>query len=539
MKKAMVFILTAILLFGVVACSKTAAPEQLQKLIEIDVSSLGNIRIAGLDSSEAYTVIYYSEIIELSGGEEDMPVPVQEHLAVFDLAKNQLVRTIEFQNEDNYWYTVRAHEDGFDLVNQQIGEVISYDYPLENPTKSTYDFSENWEKGEKVGTISISWFDCKDQYALSTSYGQTQALVFYDRPDEVYMLKNKNYYDYRQCLDHKILVIDSPADQAGSTVRVLDFDTLSEINALMIANDQDFNNIQCTNLNESTVTAATDTDNGSADKVYVWRYTVNPKNTAFEQDDCDRFAASAIEGKISDLCDRVYQTYGIVVECAPDVQFIRDSYNYTNDDPPILIYQKALDLEYDLSLLPKDVYREILCSDTAQPDAAFEEFRIYLVGAFPDANIDAYASNIGCDETDGKLIVYIVYSCSGLNQKTFFHELMHTFEYRIWTYESDYDTKWEALNPDGFAYTDDYVECFYDEDHEDWQKYFARDYGMKSDLEDHATCFEELCDGVLSGNLWWQDRPQLAAKEQYLVSVLQKSFPSLADWNVLEQAFPE
>lgn len=555
MKNTLTLFLCLLVFFALCACNSDPAfeqvtseadhtiestlPEQPWDLVELDLSCLGEIYVAGLDSNGQCAVIYYTDYTEAGDG-DDMSAPIREYIAVFRLPENELVKKIDFQNEDRCWYTVRANEDGFDLVNQQLGEIITYDYALENSSKSTYDHIENWEKWKKISTVDISWFDCEDQFAVSTSYGQAQALVFYDQPDEYYMLENNIYYEYRQCLDHQILVLDTAANQTDrpeSVLRVLDFDNTVEINSIKIPNDQSCNNIQFTNFNQRTVSVATCKDDGRSDKVYVWNYHLNPENTAFENLAFDHFTASEVNDKIGDLCIRVRQKYGVGLECAPDLQFIRDNYNYSNDYPQILFYQKALDLEYGLSLLPKEVYSELLCNDT-EDLSPFDDFRIYLVGTFPDASVDAYAGNIGCDETGGKLVAYIVYSCNGLNQKTFFHELMHTFEYRIWNYESEFDTRWEEMNPDGFAYTDDYAACFYDEDHDDWQDWFARDYGMKSAMEDRATCFEELCDGVLSDSMWWRDKPQLAAKQQYLIKVLQKSFPSLADWSVFEKVFP-
>lgn len=557
MKKVFVFLLSILIIFCLGACGKapsqdpetsesaclqeSALPDQPQELVALDISSLGDIFITALDSSERYTVLYYTDFIAAGDGEgEDAPAPPREHIAVFRLPENELVKKIDFPNEDRYWYTVDANADSFDLVNQQIGEIITYDYSLENSEKSAYEYIDLWEKWKEISTVNTAWFDCKEQYALSTSYGQAQALVFYDQPDVYYMLENNIYYEYRKCFGHTILALDNSAnrtDRPESNVRVMDFDNMTEINSVTIPNELSYNNIQWTNLNQSAVTLATCMDDGKTDKVYVWRYTVDPKDTAFENIGCERFAAGDIDGKITALCAEIRQEYGVTLECAPDYQFIRDSFDYSNDYPKILFYQKALELEYDLSLLPKEIYRDLLCGDT-EDMSPFDDFRIYLVGTSPDAGIDAYAGNIGCDETDGKLIVYIAYACTGLNQKTFFHELMHTFEYRIWYYESEFDTKWEKLNPDGFAYTEEYGACYYDESHTDWQDYFARDYGMRSDLEDRATCFEELCDGVLSDSMWWRDKPPLAAKQQYLIEVLRKSFPSLADWSVFAQAFP-
>ncbi len=52
---------------------------------------------------------------------------------------------------------------------------------------------------------------------------------------------------------------------------------------------------------------------------------------------------------------------------------------------------------------------------------------------------------------------------------------------------------------------------------------------MMNELEDRATCFEELCDSMLTASCWWLDKAPLVAKQKYLQQTLQKSFPSLRE----------
>ena len=112
---------------------------------------------------------------------------------------------------------------------------------------------------------------------------------------------------------------------------------------------------------------------------------------------------------------------------------------------------------------------------------------------------------------------------------------MHSMEYRIWNYESAFDENWSSHNPPQFEYSEDYSSLYYDESHIEWQDCFARDYGMKNILEDRATCFEELCDGLLTDSCWWKEKPPLLAKEKYLSEVVKKSYPSLKESKILLQ----
>lgn len=542
MKKFFRVIICAVLVVCLCACGKaidntnnTVNKEEEKELIELNTSELGDIRPIGLDSNEKYTALFYCNYIEEVA--EDTPVeelePLVYHISVFDTKKNKLLNTIEFDNPDNYWYKLDLDKD-ITLKNQDSNEIITYDIKLENKSEGTYQYEENYKKGEKIG-IDISRFNCMSNFATSTSFGYTQSMVFYDNPEVYYMLKYNAYYDYRHRAGNKIFLTDNEAnktDELKTVLRVFDFENLCEINSISIPNKHDYNNIDMTNFNEKRATVSTNNEYGKVEKIYVWNYNLNEKNKPFDNEFCQIIQKSELNEKIKQLENKVSENYGIGLECYPDKKFIREEHKYSNDFDLINVYQMALDLEYYISLLPKELFNQIICADLKDPVSSFDEFRMYLVGSFPDQGIDAYASNIGCDETDDKHIVYIVYSCSGLNQKTFFHELMHTMEYRIWNYEKDFDDNWTKLNPKGFDYSDDYADVYYDDKHESWQDSFARDYGMKSMLEDRATCFEDLCDGCLSENNWWAEKPELVAKEKYLTEVLEKSFPCFANDNI-------
>lgn len=539
-KKLTSILLSIIIIISLCACEKNVITEETTKqseekaLVSIDIKELGDICILGADSNKKYTAILYSNYIGEIGEDtpEDEIPPMIYHISLIDTEKNEILKTIEFDNPDYNSYKVVLSND-ISLFNEQKGEMISYDYDLESKEIGSYRYEEYWETGKRAG-LDYERFNCQDGFATSTSFDFAQALMFYENPDTFYMIKNNNYYEFRDKVNHNLLIVDNEAnktDKPESILRIFDFDNQKEINSIKIPNSHSYNNIALTSYNEDRVTAVTTDEYYRVDKIYVWNYMLNPTNKAFENGYCDIITADQIKTKIKDVETRVKENCGITLECNADKDFLQDEHKYQNNYDDIFVYQKALDLEQLLSILPKDIYNEILCNDLENPVSKFDELRLYLVGAF-DESIDAYASNIACDETNDKHIVYIAYSCTGLNQKTFFHEFMHTFEYRIWNYEKDFDSKWEKLNPKGFDYTDDYAEIYYDEKHNDWRNYFLRDYGMKSILEDRATCFEDLCDGCLNDDIWWKDKPNIVAKEKYLTKVIEKSFPSLANNNI-------
>lgn len=539
MKKLISLILTLALALCLCACgNNSASTEPLttekpkrNEIISLDLSTLGEISVIGFDSNKKYSALFYTNYIPI--GEEEA-TESHFYISLFDVEKNRLIKTIELENKQYNSYSVNLNEEGVSLVNDMKGEIIGFDLSLENQTKSSYEFKENWDIAGEIDTIDTAKFDCKRDFALSTSFGKSMAMIFYDEPENIHMLQNNMYYEYRCADEHKVLVVDNSAnktDKLESVIRIFDFDNQREINSIKIENSYDFNNVALVNINNECVTLSTVRQEGQTDKIYVWDYNASAKNTAFENGFCDRFASSEIESKINALCERVKQNLGVELEINSQREFIKEQYEITNDVKPITFYQIALDIEYYLSALPKKLFKEITCADLKDGNAKFDDFRIYLVGDFVDDSVDAFASNIASLETDEKSIVYITYACTGFNLKTFYHEFMHAMEYRIWSFEEDFDDNWLKLNPEGFEYSEDYGSVFYDESHTSWQDYFTRDYGMKNILEDRATCFEELCDAKLDGGGWWREKPGIMAKQKYLVEALEKSFPSISSMN--------
>ena len=47
---------------------------------------------------------------------------------------------------------------------------------------------------------------------------------------------------------------------------------------------------------------------------------------------------------------------------------------------------------------------------------------------------------------------------------------------------------------------------------------------MSNILEDRATCFEEICDGLLTNSCWWKEKAPLFQKVKYLNAVIKESF---------------
>lgn len=525
--------LATILLLALALCA-CGAPEpgnepdaSLQELIALDTSGLGNVILMDADCNGTYAAMLY---MRYENGDEQ-----GFGLSLFDLRANAEIKRLELEDVTYDGYDVSVTDAGVCVGRQMAATQTLYDFNLENPVTSAYAYTDGYELASAMDAIDVGRVQCFRNFAVSLDERDYRVLAFYDRPDRLHLLKPNRYHEYKAANGHQVLLVDNSGNQREdyrSVVRILDFDKQIEVAAITIPNDNAFNNLEGTlKLNDHCAVIATAGETGF-DTLYVWNYGQSVKNRPLEAGFVETVAVDQIASKTEEVCLRIRETTGVTVTCAPEMEFIK-MYEISNDVKPIEFYRAALELEQYLLLLPRETYQEILCRDLSAPVVSFDDFRMYLVGCFPAGNVSAYEANVACDETDDQHIVYIVYSCYDLTQQTFFHELMHAFEYRIWNYESKFDKNWEALNPKGFRYSDDYVSVFYDEANRDWQEYFAWDYGMKSILEDRATCFEALCEGMLTDNCWWKDKPNLLAKQRYLAQTLKTAFPSLSDWSVL------
>ena len=525
--------LAALLLLAVMLCAcgtpepGTEPEAPLPELIALDTAGLGNIVLMDADSNGTYAAMLY---FRYENGDQ------QEYcLSLFDLRTNTEIKRLELEDADHDAYDVSVTDVGVCVGRQMAATQTLYDFNLENPVTSAYAYTDGYELASAMDAIDVGRVQYFRSFAVSRDNFDYRILAFYDQPDRLHLLKPNQYYEYKAANGHQVLLVDNSGNQIEdyrSAVRILDFDQQTEVASITIPNACDFNNLEGTlKLNDRCAVIATVKEDGF-DALYVWNYRQSVKNTPLEAGLCETVAVNEIAAKTEEVCLRIKETTGVTVTCAPEMEFIQ-WYSISNDIKPIEFYRAALELEQYLLLLPKETYQEILCRDLTDPVASFDDFRIYLVGYFPAGDVIAYEANVSCDETDNQHIVYIVYSCDDFTLQTFFHELMHAFEYRIWNYESKFDKNWEALNPKGFRYSDDYVSVFYDEANRDWREYFAWAYGMKSILEDRATCFEALCDGMLGGSAWWKDIPQLMEKQRYLAQTVRKSFPSLQDIAIL------
>ncbi|MCM1285664.1 MAG: hypothetical protein NC213_02600 [Acetobacter sp.] len=245
--------------------------------------------------------------------------------------------------------------------------------------------------------------------------------------------------------------------------------------------------------------------------------------------DIEKINVNDIENKIAETENEIRKEFTIDIETGKeyDENSTINSYIYDNEFSSSELLLTLFDIKYCLSTFPKEFYQEILDTDG---EFNFSKFKLYVVGNFDDEsnghNISAYCSDLGIDNE-----LFIVYSISGFNTGTFYHEFMHAMENRISNHVNNFDERWKELNPDDFEYTygDQELSPYYD--NENNQNYFARDYGTTNALEDRATVFEELCASAFNNekNPYWAEKKPIVKKAKYLHEIISKSFPSLAD----------
>ena len=284
----------------------------------LDTSALGDISMISCENNEKSSVLFYMNFTEeYDRDTNDTADDIHYYISVFDNKKNKEIRKTQLKNKENYGYEVHLTVEGFSLFNIGNDEVTNYCFSLKNSGTGTDNYKENYDIAKEIQSRDPDMFNCLDTFAISHGYGSNQALASYDESDGFFILKSCIYYDYICADKYKILVIHNSAnktDNYESVVRILDFDSSTEINSITIPNEQDINNIQYAKLNGKCATVATVKEDGRLDKVYIWNYNLNPKNNPFDNSCCEAVADNKITEKTDEAVKRVKDRYDIELE---------------------------------------------------------------------------------------------------------------------------------------------------------------------------------------------------------------------------------
>lgn len=505
---------------------------QRESFVELDTSSLGKCVPIRISTNDKYTVINYTnQNGEVPEGEEENQ---KFYLALFSNRTKKLLANTEYKNENFNWYSTSITPENEILLDDEFEGVRRvFDVELNEVRNEKFEIANLDKKAEKIKGIDTNRFVLENEYANSYDGEKYTAFVFYDEPENYY-LAQLDCYTVQKNVGHSLLTLESNSSSAGEIIKIYDLDTNTQINSLSLDADVGYSGVLCSEFLDNTVSFCTVDDIGYLSKACIWYYTREPSNVALDSDFCLRISTDDIKAKTDELAKEIEELYDI--HFAYDVERSFFDIEVENGFLPILYYINMQDIKEYLSYFPKELYKEILCNDIKEPVCEFDEFWIYLVSNVSgnDGTVAAYAANVMSEETNGKDVVYIVYSCTNLSLGTYFHELMHTMEYRIWNYDKDFDVEWGKLNPKDYdyEYTEEYDELYME--HEDWQSYFVRGYGLKNNLEDRADCFSTICESSINKDIsLCNDKKPLKAKLELLLKTLKASYPSLekSDFN--------
>lgn len=243
--------------------------------------------------------------------------------------------------------------------------------------------------------------------------------------------------------------------------------------------------------------------------------------------------------------DALAKQYGIQIYLGDQVPEELGGYClYKCED--IEMMNQALDtLESLLSLYPENFFRQL-------PLQREKEFDIVLATNLLSAGDDGIPVASGFVTAEGSRHVMVLDMIDCYDWDFIFnHELFHMINERLEIKNVFYDNtvysseKWDALNPEGFAYDDTYADYVNDSFEDVDMRYFMRTYSITFATEDRADIFGYAMEKYLSGNEWtaWDTKSEdeityVYAKLKYLCQCIRDGFdttgwPEILPWETL------
>ncbi len=519
MKKVICIFLSVIIAFSFAGCTNSANVKKLvndfikeinNPLKEIDLSELGNISLLDYSSNDELIAILYAPYIPDEQLDEDYDL--KTFLTVYDIKRGRLKKSIE---TDPNSFTTAFSGDYIQVWSEEQVSVL-YDTALNEIGSGKGKSFDCYDKANTVDTIDTKRFVCRDNYAYDSNYINYDIMIFYNDTDNYYINKRSTITNDISGYDKVILDCTHNSD-SEITLNVKNYENMTLINSLTLSSESGYCSIAEGIISDEYAIFEFIKNETGDSRLYCWSYNDDAINTSFE---CTVVNDSNFDNNVDLICRKIKDNYGVNAVLSKSLPEEDTSYKCTDNKTDAQYLLNLYDLEYCLSTFPKQLYDEMLCNDIDDAIAQFNQLSIHIVGEIDDNNISAFAYNMN-DE------LIIVYSCGSFTYSTFCHELMHNIEYRIWNYEPDFDAKWEALNPDDFVYSSEYLDVYYE--NESYKDYFARDYGISGILEDRATVFEMYYDAQHSkSEPLWKEHEPLSKKVNYLNEVIAKSYPSLS-----------
>lgn len=221
--------------------------------------------------------------------------------------------------------------------------------------------------------------------------------------------------------------------------------------------------------------------------------------------------------RIEQWAQELGRTYGIRVQVYEDALIYQPSDYTFQPQHQVPVYDRYMkQLEAALARYPEGFLRKLgSTSDNGK-------LTISLVGAmYGDNQLGSLDTADGVHfYNDGS--VYIALTTGSAFEATLYHELFHAIDTYVMSRNNLYDF-WEDLNPDGFAYDNDYVTNQFREDYQylEGDRWFIDMYSMSYAKEDRARIMEYA---MQSGNEEYFESPHMQAKLAKLSEGIRKAF---------------
>lgn len=530
MKKFFSVILCCSLIF---LCSCSLMPK-VAETANITFEQLENKTIQNIAVNDKYLLILALDYIEDVGGdgeysETDDNPDLNYYFYIWNINFNKLKTEYSTSSKEfDYISDIKLSDDNkitvYSYNDKPESKIYDFNFKEIGTTKETAQgiLDNNDRLAEENELIDSSKYAVYCNIANYSHYINNDLIVFLDDNQNIYINKLDKSKNIMDCKG-KTAYYMSNADDKTISYSYTDYENNieKEINI-----EYDVNYYPCNLAVGTTYSAmALQNDEGKTQDITIINHQAMSEKAV---SDIEKINVNDIDSRIRDIKTEIKTEFNIEVES--NIEYSEEStinsYVYDNEFSQSELLLTLFDLKDCLSTFPKEFYSEILDKDG---EFKFDKFKLYIVGKFDDeengTNISAYCSNLGIG---GEL--FTVYSISGFNTGTFYHEFMHAMENRIYNYVNNLEEKWIEFNPAGFEYTygDQELSPYYD--NEDNQNYFARDYGTTNAMEDRATVFEEICASAFNEekNPFWTEKKPLLNKAKYLRKIITKSFPALS-----------
>ena len=244
-----------------------------------------------------------------------------------------------------------------------------------------------------------------------------------------------------------------------------------------------------------------------------------PLGTAQEP---ERLLEPALYDRAREIGDR----YGVEIFIGEQCELVYTHFeSYALTDP--IYVREALDvLDMALSRYPDDFFRQL-------PFGTVETIRFEVVGAlYAREGIEDYRNSVGAFAQYRGTYYGIVLDAFSLVERTIYHEISHIIDKKLeWDAQIRADAlfseeAWLALQPEGFQYTETYVdmpeEAFAYLD----SGYFIRDYSLRYPTEDRA---DVLASAIGLEDWLFEPGSGLRAKLQFYAVCIRDCFDT-AQW---------